>query len=469
MRIHRNEWVRTARALSSLVTFYDEYLPLRRANSLGVVDEDESEHGGHLLVRHSDGSRAPYVPDELAPSASFYIASKTKHAARWRALRDVGHGMPFPYGVPIVSTWIDEAGEGESTDLSDLWKRCIAEASSAAACVVYVEPGETLKGALVEVGAALASGREVRWVGTPVSQTLMSHPMVKRFETVEEALGLPAPEVAASVDIFTQVVIRSGPREPFAKRDVPTGANRLAVEPAAHGLLPMMFYRSGVSAMRRAVSAQLVDMTAEQRTVAMEEARAAALSARKNQATGDMIDAEDSARRAYADVVAKHAADFPSDTEKPATDAEWFAAEGYASAGLPAVLLRARNATYGKPASASADPVHVAALRRLVTAFDGDGPDFSEALSAAKEVLAGYPVSTVEEQLAEVRRALVAADAGRLTAEESAEDTADIAKRLLAHARALAVVARAGVKLADDEGLSLAAIVYYEKRRTVKP
>lgn len=35
---------------------------------------------------------------------TIYFASKTRHAPRWRALRDAG--------VPTASTWIDEAGEG---------------------------------------------------------------------------------------------------------------------------------------------------------------------------------------------------------------------------------------------------------------------------------------------------------------------------------------------------------------------
>lgn len=79
-----------------------------------------------------------------------YVASKTAHAALWQHHRAIG--------VPIISTWIDEAGPGESTDLVDLWRRCIAEASAAAALVLYRRGDEVLKGAWAEVGAALASG-----------------------------------------------------------------------------------------------------------------------------------------------------------------------------------------------------------------------------------------------------------------------------------------------------------------------
>ena len=87
-----------------------------------------------------------------------YIASKTQHAHRWRYLRDT-------ISYPVISTWIDEAGGGETGDWGDLWDRCISEAASAAALIVYREEDETLKGAWVEVGAALAAGVPVFAVG----------------------------------------------------------------------------------------------------------------------------------------------------------------------------------------------------------------------------------------------------------------------------------------------------------------
>jgi nucleoside 2-deoxyribosyltransferase len=88
---------------------------------------------------------------------TIYTASKTKHAALWRQLRDAG--------APIISTWIDEAGEGESADLHDLWERCISESKACDALIVYREPEDVLKGAWVEIGAALAVGKPVYAVG----------------------------------------------------------------------------------------------------------------------------------------------------------------------------------------------------------------------------------------------------------------------------------------------------------------
>lgn len=50
-------------------------------------------------------------------------------------------------------------------DWPDLWQRCLREATNADVLLVYMEPGETLKGAWIEVGAALAAGVPVIGVG----------------------------------------------------------------------------------------------------------------------------------------------------------------------------------------------------------------------------------------------------------------------------------------------------------------
>ena len=108
-----------------------------------------------------------------------YTASKTKHAPMWRRLRDAG--------LPIISTWIDEAGVGESADLADLWRRCIAESSSASVLLIYREPEDVLKGAWVELGAALASGVKVFAVGIE-EFTVAKDARIKHFATLELAL-----------------------------------------------------------------------------------------------------------------------------------------------------------------------------------------------------------------------------------------------------------------------------------------
>lgn len=109
-----------------------------------------------------------------------YIASKTKHADRWRLLRSDG--------VPIISTWIDEAGVGETADFHDLWSRCLTESASCSVLVSYREPGELLKGGWVEIGAALANGIPVYAVGLE-EFTISGYRGITHFATIEEAIA----------------------------------------------------------------------------------------------------------------------------------------------------------------------------------------------------------------------------------------------------------------------------------------
>lgn len=120
----------------------------------------------------------------------FYVASKTKHAAKWKAYRDSG--------VPIISTWIDEAGIGETKSFPDLWRRCVSETRKARALIVYAEDGDELKGALIEVGAALASNTPVFMVGNiEAMKTARNHPLVRQCGYLEQAFELAATRSSA--------------------------------------------------------------------------------------------------------------------------------------------------------------------------------------------------------------------------------------------------------------------------------
>jgi hypothetical protein len=110
------------------------------------------------------------------------MASKAKHGARWRQLREAGW--------PIISTWIDECEVGKTTDWADLWVRNIRESSRADVLIAYHEPGETMKGALVEIGASLSSGHVVLWVGLDREYTAWHHPKVVECSSLEHALEL---------------------------------------------------------------------------------------------------------------------------------------------------------------------------------------------------------------------------------------------------------------------------------------
>lgn len=87
-----------------------------------------------------------------------YVASRASIPARsamWRELRD-------KHNFDIVSTWIDEAGEGETNDFVELWTRIWREISGCDGLILYAEKDDfPLKGALVEVGIALGMDKRV--------------------------------------------------------------------------------------------------------------------------------------------------------------------------------------------------------------------------------------------------------------------------------------------------------------------
>jgi hypothetical protein len=165
--------------------------------ALNLIDEGEqqfrlfrSEGADSIIYCVTDrATELPHDPFQAArspnrglPGRRIYIASKVTHASRWLDLRNAGW--------PIISTWIDEAGEGESKSLADLTLRCIAEASSCTHFVLYSEHGEILKGALLECGAALAHDIPVYCVGSgpSISRVFENHPCWHTCDSVEDAL-----------------------------------------------------------------------------------------------------------------------------------------------------------------------------------------------------------------------------------------------------------------------------------------
>ncbi|MBB5770837.1 hypothetical protein HNP47_000806 [Brevundimonas vesicularis] len=139
------------------------------------------------------------LPAALRPQPSgetrsgVYVASRASVPARgemWRTLR--------AGGAPIISTWIDEDGEGQSHDLGELWERILREVNSAERLILYVEPDDfPLKGAFIEVGMALAAGVPVFVVSPGVALDARSlrplgswalHPLVTLCQTMGDAL-----------------------------------------------------------------------------------------------------------------------------------------------------------------------------------------------------------------------------------------------------------------------------------------
>lgn len=116
--------------------------------------------------------------------SGIYVASKAKYGYMWLNYRDNEN-------VPIISTWINEYKSGDTSDFSNLWLRCINEASSCSLLVLYAQPNDLLKGALVEVGAALAHDIPVILVGENTAwRTFHHHPLVTKEDSLDKTFNL---------------------------------------------------------------------------------------------------------------------------------------------------------------------------------------------------------------------------------------------------------------------------------------
>lgn len=103
----------------------------------------------------------------------------------WRGYRAAGY--------PVISTWIDEASLGATVDRGELLTRCIQEAASCAAFVLYIGRGDLpLKIAFAEWGAAVAAGAPAFVVcdedDDAAHGRLWDHPGTARVRSIEEAM-----------------------------------------------------------------------------------------------------------------------------------------------------------------------------------------------------------------------------------------------------------------------------------------
>lgn len=123
-----------------------------------------------------------------------YVASRASIPERgqmWRDIRDQSIAT-------ITSTWIDEDGEGQTADMSELWWRISEEIAQSDKLVLYAENDDfPLKGALIEAGIALGMGKPVVVClpGVPVFEPSMrpigswiKHPLVSRIDEVLRAI-----------------------------------------------------------------------------------------------------------------------------------------------------------------------------------------------------------------------------------------------------------------------------------------
>jgi hypothetical protein len=107
-------------------------------------------------------------------------------------------------GLPIKATWLDRPTETEGAARRSLSARCIEEAKTADIVILYAEPEDFLKGALLECGAALAAGRPDVVVGNgrSVNHIFSNHPLWFSADNVESAIAL-AKQLAREVDSAT--------------------------------------------------------------------------------------------------------------------------------------------------------------------------------------------------------------------------------------------------------------------------
>jgi hypothetical protein len=112
-----------------------------------------------------------------------YVSSRIKFAQMWLDLK-----VQYPL---IHATWLLTTPPLSPNDWKRLWDACLVEAKTAGALVLYAPDEEVLKGALVEVGAALSHNVPVFYVGLegrlPLGN-LINNPYILRRDTLESAL-----------------------------------------------------------------------------------------------------------------------------------------------------------------------------------------------------------------------------------------------------------------------------------------
>lgn len=124
-------------------------------------------------------------------SIKIYGASRASNPVRVQMWKDLK-----AQGANIISSWIDKIGTPVKHD--DLWTIVLQEMQNADRLVIYIETEDfPMKGALVEVGMALALGKEVIIVcpGVEINQedfrplgSWINHPLVSFKDKIEDAV-----------------------------------------------------------------------------------------------------------------------------------------------------------------------------------------------------------------------------------------------------------------------------------------
>lgn len=114
-----------------------------------------------------------------------YGASKLQFAPLWLSLHEKEPDIYWIARWPTIEGHVEDTPENAKT----FWLHDIADVQKCDYVMCLPPPaGEQLRGALVEVGAALGLGKSVVLVGDdPAWATWQYHPLVQKVATVEEA------------------------------------------------------------------------------------------------------------------------------------------------------------------------------------------------------------------------------------------------------------------------------------------
>lgn len=111
-----------------------------------------------------------------------YVSSKLRHRQMW-----------IDSGIRTISSWINGEALSEPDELDEMWSRYFEELSECSCLIMYLEHGDVPKGALIELGAALANNKIIYiiWNSTEkqlenIIGTVMYHSNVIILNSIDE-------------------------------------------------------------------------------------------------------------------------------------------------------------------------------------------------------------------------------------------------------------------------------------------
>ena len=127
----------------------------------------------------------PWQEADAVMRIKVYTASKLSEAGRWRDLKDAWPEVDFVARWPFKHVG---AVPDTPTFAKVFWDHDLQDVEKSDVVLIYGAPADKLRGALVEVGMALAMGKEVIAVGDhPDYSTWQYHRRVHRVDDLSQA------------------------------------------------------------------------------------------------------------------------------------------------------------------------------------------------------------------------------------------------------------------------------------------